>query len=210
VFEVIAEDLAVAVKALAQAAQDGDDGDSLFRGLLATVRALLITRGVDSQQPDEILRAFEKHFVDAVYVDTGFRGLLARARGYYEGWREALVGRREETGRLLARVELLYSTMDADLKFHAPEAGAAPAAVTPEAAAATAEMDLRGVACPMNFVKAKLRLETLETGATLGLLLDDGAPVQNVPTSFRNEGQEIVETRDIGGGHWHVVVKKRR
>ena len=205
VFEVIAEDLAVAGKALAQAAQDGDDGDVLFRGLLASVRALLITRGVDSQQPDEILRAFEKHFVDAGFVDAGFRGLLARARGYHEGWREALAGRREETGRLLARVELLYSTMDADLKFHVPETVVAPAAP----ATAAAEVDLRGVACPMNFVKAKLRLETLEPGATLGVILDEGAPVQNVPASFRNEGQEIVETRDIGGGHWRVVVKKR-
>ena len=69
-------------------------------------------------------------------------------------------------------------------------------------------MDLRGVTCPMNFVKAKLRLEMLDVGATLGVLLDDGAPVQNVPASFRNEGQEIVATTACVGGHWRVVIKK--
>ena len=64
--------------------------------------------------------------MDTGLVDAGFRGLLARARGYREGWREALAGRQDEIRRLLARVEHLYSTMDAELRFHVPEA--APAA----------------------------------------------------------------------------------
>lgn len=220
VFEVIAEDLSAAAKALDQAEKDMDSGESLFRGLLATTRALLITRGVDSQDPDAILRSFETHFVDTGLVDTGLRGLLARARGYREGWREALAGRREEIRRLLDRVEHLYSTMDAELRFHVSEAAqsasspAMPSAGACDAAGAagetaTAEIDLRGVACPMNFVKAKLRLETLDVGATLGVLLDDGEPVQNVPASFRNEGQEVPEIRAIGN-HWHVTIKKTK
>ena len=59
----------------------------------------------------------------------------------------------------------------------------------------------------MNFVKAKLRLEMLDVGATLGVLLDDGAPIQNVPASFRNEGQEVLSTTAVGN-HWRVVIKK--
>jgi sulfite reductase (ferredoxin) len=220
VFEVISEDLSAAANALEQAETDAEPGESLFRGLLATVRALLITRGLDSQDPDIILRSFETHFVDTGLVDAGFRGLLARARGYREGWREALAGRREEIRRLLDRVEQLYSTMDAELRFHVPEAApsSTPSAVTAVVAAsgaagtaghtATIEIDLRGVACPMNFVKAKLRLETMEVGATLGVLLDDGEPVQNVPASFRNEGQDVTEIRATGDGHWRVVIKK--
>lgn len=219
VFEVIAEDLSVAAKALEQAGTDAETGESLFRSLLATVRALLITRGLDSQDPDIILRSFEAHFVDTGLVDAGFRGLLARARGYLEGWREALAGRREEIRRLLDRVEQLYSTMDAELRFHMPET--APTATPPVATSAVAsnaaglggdtatlEIDLRGVACPMNFVKAKLRLETMDIGATLGVLLDDGEPIQNVPASFRNEGQEVMDTRSTGEGHWRVVIRK--
>ena len=71
-----------------------------------------------------------------------------------------------------------------------------------------AELDLRGVACPMNFVKAKLRLESMDAGEALVLILDDGEPARNVPASFRNEGQEIDETTDLGDGHWRVVVRK--
>jgi sulfite reductase (ferredoxin) len=213
VFEVIAEDLSAATKALEQAAKEPDSGLPLFGGLLAAARALLITRGVDSQDPDVVLRSFETHFVDTGLVDAGFRGLLARARGYREGWREALAGRREEIRRLLDRIEQLYSTMDAELRFHVPEAAPSVAPPTaPESGvceAATSEMDLRGVACPMNFVKAKLRLETLSVGATLGVLLDDGEPIQNVPASFRNEGHEVVDIRSTGNGHWHVVIRKK-
>lgn len=218
VFEVIAEDLSAATRALAETRNEADRPDAPFRSLLATSRALLITRGVDSQDPDVVFRSFETHFIDTGLVDAGFRGLLARARGYREGWREALVGRGEEIRRLLDRIELLYSTMDADLRFHEPggtSAGspqAAPAAGTDTEVAAdgeaTTEIDLRGVACPMNFVKAKLRLETMAVGANLGILLDDGEPVQNVPSSFKNEGHEVVGTHSTGDGHWRVVIRK--
>jgi sulfite reductase (ferredoxin) len=216
VFEVIAEDLTAAAKALEQAGTSSDPGEKLSRALLAAARALLITRGLDSQDPDVIIRSFETHFVDTGLVDAGFRGLLARARGYREGWREALADRQDEIRRLLACVEHLYSTMDAELRFHVPESSPSPAAAAPAPAAppaggtATVELDLRGVACPMNFVKAKLRLETMEIGATLGVVLDDGEPVQNVPASFRNEGQEVVEIRATGDGHWRVVIRKTR
>lgn len=215
VFEVISEDLSAATKALEQATTETPAGEALFRATLATARALLITRGVDSLDPDTVLRAFETHFIDGGLVDADYRGLLARARGYREGWREALTDRRGEIERLLARIELLFSTMDADLRFHVPgvtDAGSAPtapAAVAACTAAATVEVDLRGVTCPMNFVKAKLRLEMLDTGATLGILLDDGAPIQNVPASFKNEGQVVQSTQAQPGGHWRVVIQKK-
>lgn len=60
----------------------------------------------------------------------------------------------------------------------APAPGDAPENPVGGDARVTAEMDLSGVACPMNFVKAKLRLETMEVGATLAVLLDDGDPVE--------------------------------
>jgi sulfite reductase (ferredoxin) len=62
----------------------------------------------------------------------------------------------------------------------------------------------------MNFVKAKLRLETMEIGETLGIILDDGEPVQNVPASFRNEGQEVLATNRLDGGRWEVIIKKKQ
>ena len=35
-------------------------------------------------------------------------------------------------------------------------------------------IDLRGVSCPTNFVKAKLALEMVESGEKVQFLLDDG------------------------------------
>ncbi len=54
-------------------------------------------------------------------------------------------------------------------------------------------LDLRGVLCPMNFVKTKLKLESMEPGEVLEILLDSGEPIQNVPKSIKDEGHKIVE-----------------
>jgi tRNA 2-thiouridine synthesizing protein A len=53
-------------------------------------------------------------------------------------------------------------------------------------------LDLRGVCCPMNFVKAKLFLEGIEQGETVELLLDDGEAVKNVPRSLKAEGHRLL------------------
>ncbi|MGD9874351.1 MAG: sulfurtransferase TusA family protein [Kiritimatiellia bacterium] len=211
VFEVIAEDLSVAARALAQAEKTAIPHELLLQGLLATIRALLITRGIDSQNPDVIFASFEQHFLDSGLVDSRFRDLLARARSCREGKHTALDSQAGEIRELLHRIEELYSTMDAELRFRVPEQQAAsPQAPAAESSAAAVEIDLRGVACPMNFVKAKLRLETMSIGSTLGVLLDDGAPIQNVPASFKNEGQEVLEIHAVDGGHWHMLIRKKK
>jgi TusA-related sulfurtransferase len=60
------------------------------------------------------------------------------------------------------------------------------------------ELDLRGVICPYNFIKTKLKLETMKEGQVLSVLLDEGDPIRNVPQSVQNEGHTIlaVEQRD--------------
>lgn len=62
------------------------------------------------------------------------------------------------------------------------------------------KIDLRGVLCPMNWVKTKLRLESMEPGELLEVLLDDGEPVRNVPRSVKAEGHKIVEAAPLEGG----------
>jgi len=204
VFEVIQEDLTAAEKA-----------DKPFDKLLHATRALLIARGVDANDPDSVLRAFETHFVDSGLVSEEFRALIGRARGFTQGWRQALDGQDEAVTGLLDRVRELYASLDANLQFNLtagtlPDIGADQNARTTDAPseAAARDLDLRGVACPMNFVKARLRLEMMDIGDTLSIILDDGEPARNVPASFRNEGQKIEETTDLGDGHWRVVVRK--
>jgi len=60
-----------------------------------------------------------------------------------------------------------------------------------EAADAVVLLDLSGVACPMNFVKTKIKLSSMAIGAQLDVILDDGAPIQNVPLSLEEQGQTV-------------------
>ncbi len=59
-------------------------------------------------------------------------------------------------------------------------------------------LDLRGVVCPLNFVKTKLKLEEMETGKVLEVILDSGEPIQNVPKSVKEEGHRIIEVKREG------------
>jgi tRNA 2-thiouridine synthesizing protein A len=74
--------------------------------------------------------------------------------------------------------------------------------------AVTEELDLRGEVCPYTFVKTKLRLEELESGQDLIILLDDSAATANVSRSLRNEGHEILDLKAISSEVWQIVVKK--
>ncbi|MFL5826671.1 MAG: sulfurtransferase TusA family protein [Thermoleophilaceae bacterium] len=52
-------------------------------------------------------------------------------------------------------------------------------------------LDLTGVPCPMNWVRTKLALESLEPGEELSVALDDGEPIDSVPRSAREDGHEV-------------------
>ncbi len=69
------------------------------------------------------------------------------------------------------------------------------------------ELDLRGVVCPLNFEKTKLKLEELDRGSELEVLLDEGEPVANVPRSAKEEGHKILKV-ERDGGHFRVVIEK--
>ncbi|MCL4425307.1 MAG: sulfurtransferase TusA family protein [Firmicutes bacterium] len=69
----------------------------------------------------------------------------------------------------------------------------------------TNTLDLRGVACPMNFVRAKLFLEQMEPGALLEVIIDQGDPLRHVPASLRTEGHEILAARPLESGFQLLV-----
>jgi tRNA 2-thiouridine synthesizing protein A len=52
-------------------------------------------------------------------------------------------------------------------------------------------LDLTGVVCPMNWVRAKLALERMAPGERLELVLDPGEPIESVPRSAREDGHEV-------------------
>jgi TusA-related sulfurtransferase len=70
------------------------------------------------------------------------------------------------------------------------------------------ELDLKGEVCPFTFVKSKLILEQMEPGQVLKVILDYKPSVENVPKSMREEGQEVLDIKQIGDNLWEVVVRK--
>lgn len=70
-------------------------------------------------------------------------------------------------------------------------------------------LDLRGVLCPINFVKTKLKLEEMDAGEHLEVFLDDGDPIVNVPRSVKEEGHQIMKVGKAEGGHYRLLIKKK-
>ena len=64
-------------------------------------------------------------------------------------------------------------------------------------------LDLRGVPCPMNWVRTKLALEELAPGERLEVVLDAGEPLGSVQRSAREDGHDV--THDAG----RVTIVKR-
>lgn len=70
------------------------------------------------------------------------------------------------------------------------------------------EMDLRGVICPYNFVKTKLKLEGMVSGEVLAVVLDEGDPIRNVPQSIRNEGHVVLGQEPFEGA-FRIFIRKQ-
>ena len=91
---------------------------------------------------------------------------------------------------------------------------AAPAPVAPKPAAPAPTgapvYDLRGVACPMNYVKTKLKLEMMDAGEKLEVWLDAGEPIKNVPMSLKNDGHKVLiqEALEPEASHYRILVEK--
>jgi len=70
-----------------------------------------------------------------------------------------------------------------------------------------ANLDLRGVVCPTNFVKTKLKLEELNKGDILEIVIDEGEPMANVPRSIKEEGHRIIKVDKLGRA-FRLLVEK--
>jgi sulfite reductase (ferredoxin) len=179
--------------------EDTPENLALIRLLAA--RMLLVTRGEEARGEAEALAAFKKQFLDSGLIDAQYLPLVQGPP-------------QPEVRRLAEAVVALYGTMDNTLKFageRTREAAAVVSAAAPaerDAEKAHRFKDYRGVACPMNFVKTKMDLAQMQSGQILEILLDDGAPIDNVPQSVQGEGHAVLaQTRE--GEAWRVRIRKK-
>ena len=70
------------------------------------------------------------------------------------------------------------------------------------------KLDLRGVVCPTNFVKTKLKLEEIECGEELIVTFDHAPAVENVPGNLKNEGHKILGIEKKDDHLWKVRIRR--
>jgi len=69
------------------------------------------------------------------------------------------------------------------------------------------QVNLYGVKCPLNWAKAKVRLENLERGDMLEVLINDPKGRRDIPRAAEAEGYAIVAIDEIDGG-WRIAIEK--
>jgi TusA-related sulfurtransferase len=69
-------------------------------------------------------------------------------------------------------------------------------------------LDLRGVSCPMNFVKTKLFLDKLASGTVIEVILDAGEPIESVFSSISAEGHLVEEPKPKAEGGFSLIIQK--
>lgn len=69
-------------------------------------------------------------------------------------------------------------------------------------------VDITDKVCPLTFVKAKVALDELDVGQILAVRMNDGEPVQNVPRSMKDDGQQVLKLNDNEDGTYTLFVKK--
>jgi len=69
-------------------------------------------------------------------------------------------------------------------------------------------VDITDKVCPLTFVKAKVTLDELDVGQVLAVRMNDGEPVQNVPRSMKEDGQQVLKLKNNEDGTYTLFVKK--
>jgi TusA-related sulfurtransferase len=69
------------------------------------------------------------------------------------------------------------------------------------------ELNLRGVHCPYNFVRTKLKLEEMKVGEILAVTVDAGEPARNVPRSVADDGHRVLEMTPLDSA-LRIVIEK--
>ena len=68
-------------------------------------------------------------------------------------------------------------------------------------------LDLRGVKCPLNWARAKVRLEQMTRGEVLELTLDDPRGARDIPGAAEAEGYVLLEST-ASDGVFHLRIER--
>lgn len=185
------------------------------RSIASSARALLVTEGMDFTDNVETLSKFESLIVETGIVSEKHAGITER---YQEDPEKADSGKAqltlEESQALVDECRKANDKLHSDksLRIRVGSKGNIPEessgnGKSGNVEADTLKIDLLGVKCPFNYVKTKLKLETMQSGQLLEVLLDDGEPSENVPKSVQNDGHKLLSHVEENGHHKIVIEK---
>lgn len=70
-----------------------------------------------------------------------------------------------------------------------------------------ADLDAKGLLCPLPVLKARKRLQALSSGQVLRVLADDPAAIIDVPHFCAEAGHELLTTEDVAVGQYYFIRK---
>lgn len=203
VLDLIEADLSDAEDNLKLARENGYQKDSLKNTLIYSARALQVVRGLEPKNDRDVIDFFITEFVEKGIADKK----LKEVKGIYNRLLNELTEDEKDLAYRFAEefytaIKTLYKQMDSHFRFPAETKKEEP-----RPAETNKVLDLKGVECPYNYIKAKLYLEEIEKDSTVIIYLDDGEPINNVPVSLENDGHQVVLKERING-HYRVLVRK--
>ena len=189
-----------------------------YRAVVAGAKALLVTEGIDPNTDADTLAEFDQ-FADRQngLIPQMYRGMARTISdlGTKDNSAEFTNQKMTFAKGFVELCRTLTEAIDQDLKLGVAEES--PAATEPAPTPAQNEpvqdvtvLDLRGVMCPLNYVKTKLKLEMMDDGERLEVWLDAGDPIKNVPMSLRNDGHKVLgeDPLEADEQHFKVLVEK--
>jgi sulfite reductase (ferredoxin) len=210
-FDMIDVDKSVIEQILLQFDNNTFDEDlqkeELSKLISASSRMLLVTRGVDAKNEQEIFDEFVDKFINSNLISREYLNIIHYAK--QNDWNNLYINKNQVVDLAKSIIEL-HKTMDDSLQFNIDKnIDINQKQKLEEDISKNKVKDLRGVACPMNFVKTKLELATMKAGEILEVWLDHGAPIENVPRSCEAEGHKICTQNKTDEGYWIVKIQKK-
>jgi sulfite reductase (ferredoxin) len=192
-----------------------------YRAVLAAAKALLVTEGLEPSTDSETFIEFDRRIAQKGLVSSMYRELNKTVGdlGPKETTEKSAREKMAFAKGFVDACRAVTEQMGKDLKLTAAKEAQAPpppapapaeVAIIAPAQAGAPVYDLRGVACPLNYVKTKLKLEMMDAGEQLEVWLDAGEPIKNVPMSLKNDGHKVLlqEALESDATHYRVLVEK--
>ena len=208
-------------KVMAEKGLTGHAVNKAYRAIVAASKGLLVLEGVNSSVDAEILGAAKTQLVEKGIIPSTFSNLSEEFRdlGPKTPSREFAQGKLRYAQSFVNACREAFELLERDFKkkkakesSEIPEpsaSGGEEASTESKSREITAvKLDLSGVACPINYVKTKLKLEELDPGQHLEVILDAGEPIRNVPESLKNDGQKILSQDKIDDHHYCLLIEK--